>query len=276
MKLKEPITLQSLDIPTTTWLVLMHLGCFLAPFYFTWGAFWTFVGLYILTGLFGVTIGFHRLLTHRSFKTPKWFEYAITMICTLTAQRSPVYWVAKHRMHHAFSDTDKDPHSPRHGFWWSHMLWVVTDKRVPDENEYYKKYAPDLASDPGHRWIQKTHNIWPLLLGAGLLIFGGLPYLVWGLFVRTTVVYHLTWVVNSAGHVWGYQNYDTGEDSKNNFLLSLLTFGEGWHNNHHAYQTLAHHGCHKWWEVDITYLTIRLLGFLGLAWDIRQKNNFPR
>ena len=227
--------------------------------------------LYVVTGLFGICLCYHRLLTHRSFKTPKWFEYFLTIIACCTAQRSPIYWVARHRQHHIASDMEDDPHSPRHGFWWAHMLWTMADLRVKDENEFYGKIAPDLARDPGHRWIQRTHEIWPVLLGVVLFLAGGMPYLVWGFFVRMAVVYHATWIVNSGAHIWGYQNYNTGDDSKNNAFLSLLTFGESWHNNHHAYQGLAHHGQHRWWEFDLVYLTIRALGLVGLARDIRTR-----
>jgi fatty-acid desaturase len=259
------------DVKTTVWLVIMHAGCLLAPFTFTWPAFAVFVVLYWITGGLGVDLCFHRLLTHRSFKVPKWLEYTLTIFACISAQRSPIYWVARHRLHHAEADKDKDPHSPRHGFWWAHMGWVIRDLRVEDENEFYKKYAPDLASDAGHRWIQKTHEIWPVLTGVLLLIAGGIPFLVWGMFVRTTAVYHGTWLVNSAAHKWGYRNYDCNDDSTNNWLVAIFSFGAGWHNNHHAYQTLAHHGNHRWWELDPNYWVIQFLGLTGLATEIRVK-----
>jgi len=268
--MKKKIAFKDLDQKTTQWIILMHLGCLLAPFTFTWNALWVSVALYWITGGLGICICFHRLLTHRSFKTPKPVEYFLTILGCLTAQRSPVYWVARHRQHHAASDTDEDPHSPVHGFWWSHMLWPMADKRVDDENKFYEKYAPDLANDPGHRWIQKTHEVWPLLLAAGLFLVGGLPFLVWGLFVRTTAVYHGTWLVNSAGHRWGYTSFNTEDFSKNNWWVAIVSFGEGWHNNHHAYQTWARHG-HKWWEIDFSFYTIQLMGLLGLASEIRRE-----
>ena len=265
----KSLTIQDFDAKTSIWLILVHLGCLLAPFYFTWPAFWVCVALYLITGALGITVGFHRLLTHRSFKTPKAVEYALTIIGCLTAQRSPIFWVATHRQHHAASDEDDDPHSPRHGLIWAHFLWCMVAKRPQDENEFFKKYAPDLASDPGHRWIQKTHEQWPVLLAAALFLIGGMPFLVWGFFVRTAAVYHATWLVNSAGHLLGYQNYNTGEDSKNSGLLALLTFGDGWHNNHHAYQTWANHGHHRWWEFDPSFYVIKTLEFFGLASDLR-------
>ncbi len=259
------------DKKTTFWLAFTHLGCLAAPFTFTWPAFWIFIALYILTGGLGISMCYHRLLSHRSFKTPKAVEYGLAILGCMAAQRSPVYWVARHRLHHAESDTDNDPHSPRHGFWWAHMIWTMMDLRVADENEFYQKYAGDLARDPGHRWIQKTHELWPVLLAAALFTAGGVPFLVWGFFVRTVVVYHFTWIVNSLGHRLGYKNYPTDDDSRNNGLIALLSFGDGWHNNHHAYPALANHGHHRWWEIDLTYLAVRLMAFLGLASNIHTR-----
>jgi fatty-acid desaturase len=256
------------DRKTTIWLVLIHAGCLLAPFTFTWQAFFLSLVLYWVIGGLGIALCFHRLLTHRSFKTPKPVEYFLTILGCLAAQRSPVFWVARHRMHHAHTENEQDPHSPRHGFLWSHMVWAMKDLRVEDENAHFQKYAPDLARDPGHRFIQKTHELYPLLLAAALFAAGGLPFLVWGFFVALTLIYHGTWMVNSLGHLWGYQNYPTGDDSRNNLLLALLAFGDGWHNNHHAYQGVAHHG-HRFWEVDITYGMIRLMALLGLATEVR-------
>ncbi len=269
LKFKRPLTLADFDRKTTTWLILIHVGALLAPFFFTWPAFWTFVGLYLLTGGIGICVCFHRLLTHRSFKTYKPIEYFMTIIGCLTAQRSPIWWVAQHRVHHSASDEENDPHSPKHGFLWSHVVWCMVDKRVENENETYKRYAPDLANDAGHRWIQKNHELFPLIAAVALFLIGGMPFLVWGFFVRSVAVYHATWLVNSAGHLLGYQNYGTGEDSKNNWLLAFLAFGDGWHNNHHAYQSWAKHGHHRWWEFDPSYYFIKTLEFFGLAWDVR-------
>lgn len=259
------------DTKTTVWIAIMHLGCLAAPFTFTWPAFWTFVALYWITGGLGVDMCFHRLLTHRSYKVPKWLEYTLTIFGCLSAQRSPIFWVARHRLHHAEADKPNDPHTPRQGFLWAHMIWAMMDLRVGDENQFFKRYAPDLAADKGHRFIQKTHEFWPMLVAGLLLIAGGLPFLVWGLFVRTTAVYHGTWLVNSVCHKWGYRNYDSNDDSTNNGIVAVFSFGAGWHNNHHAYQTLAHHGNHRWWEFDPNFWVIQFLGLTGLATDIRVK-----
>lgn len=268
MKLKEKIRGRTWDKPTTGWLIFIHAGCLLAPFTFTWSAFWVCLFIYVLTGGLGIALCYHRLLAHRSFTTPKPVEYFLTILGCVAAQRSPIYWVARHRQHHAASDTAEDPHTPQHGFIWSHMIWPMMDMRVEDENEFYGKLCPDLANDAGHRWIQKTHEIWPLLAALGLFLVGGLPWLVWGFFVRTAIVYHVTWLVNSLGHLWGYQNYNSRDDSRNNPLVALLAFGDGWHNNHHAYPGLAQHG-HRWWEVDPAFLVIRLMERFGLAAKVR-------
>ena len=254
---------------TTGWLIFIHLGCLLAPFTFTWQGFWTWIILYGVIGGLGIALCFHRLLSHRSFKTPKWVEYFLTIIGCLAAQRSPIFWVATHRKHHAFSDTERDPHSPRDGFLWAHMIWPMKEPRPADENEYYKKFAPDLAADPGHRWIQKTHELWPILLAVTLFVAGGLPLLEWGFFVTLATVYHGTWFVNSLGHIWGYRNYRWKDDSQNNPIIAFFAFGDGWHNNHHAYPALAHHGFHKPWEFDLAFVVIKIMGFLGLASNIR-------
>jgi len=242
----------------------------LAPFTFTWPAFFVCLGLLGFVSGLGVSLCYHRLLSHRCFKVWKPLEYFLTMLGCCAGQRTPIYWVARHRKHHAFADREGDPHTPLDGFIWSHMIWPMADLRVKDENEFYGDIVPELANDPGHRFLQKTYEFWPLLIGATLFLTGGLSFLVWGFFVRHVLVYHLTWMVNSIGHVWGYTNYQTPDNSRNNFWMWLFTFGDGFHNNHHAYPSVAKHG-HHWWEFDISYCIIRFLGFVGLATDIRSQ-----
>lgn len=257
-----------------TGIVLLHLGVLLAPLAFTWKAFWTFVVLQGLTGWLGVTLCYHRMLTHRSFQSPKWLEYLLTYCAALAMQGGPVHWVATHRIHHAFSDRPQDPHSPKRGFWWAHMLWLFVYDEVLDHPTKYFRYAPELARDPVHQFLNKTFVLQNVLLAALLFAVGGWPCVVWGIFVRTVFVYHCTWLVNSAAHIWGYQSYQTNEGSRNNWWVAFLTYGEGWHNNHHAYPSSAAHGL-RWWEFDLTYLTIRLLAFLGLAEKIRLPQGNP-
>lgn len=254
-------------------IVLVHAGALLAPLCFTWKAFWVFFWLQLITGL-GITLCYHRLLAHRSFQVPKWLEYALAVCGSLALQGGPIKWVATHRVHHAFSDRPQDPHSPTRGFWWAHVLWLFAYDEVLDDPKWYQQYVKDLADDRGHRFIEKTNLLYTILLGALLLAWGGLPFLIWGVFLRTVFVYHGTWLVNSAAHLWGYQSYNTNEGSRNNWWVALIAYGEGWHNNHHAYLHSAAHGL-RWWEVDVTYLAIRLLGWLKLARRIRLPQGNP-
>ncbi len=255
-------------------IAVIHAGALLAPFTFTWSAFWVFFILQFVTGLLGITLCFHRLLAHRSFQVPKWLEYSLAMCGGLALQGGPIKWVATHRVHHAFSDRPQDPHSPTRGFWWAHILWLFAYDETLDHDTKFYRYAPELARDNVYLFLEKTFVLQTVLLGILLFALGGLPWLVWGLFFRTTFVYHTTWLVNSAAHLWGDQNYDTNEGSRNNWWVALLSYGEGWHNNHHAYLHSAAHGL-RWWEVDITFLTIRLLEWAGLASRIRLPQGNP-
>lgn len=260
--------------PTLIGLVGVHLGALFALFTFSWPAFWLFLILHWVTVGLGITLGYHRLLTHRSFKAPKWLEYTLAACGALAAQGGPVKWVSTHRMHHAFSDRPQDPHSPNRGFWWAHMGWLLAYDEVLDHPTEHGRYAPELAADPVHRFIGRTNGLAQVLLGAVLLAWGGWGFLFWGIFARIVVAWHCTWLVNSATHLWGYQAFETGEASRNNWCVALLTYGEGWHNNHHAYPVSAAHGL-RWWEIDATHLTVRLLGLLGLAGEVRLPRGNP-
>ncbi|GMU23410.1 MAG: stearoyl-CoA 9-desaturase [Phycisphaerae bacterium] len=248
---------------------LVHLGALLAffPVFFSWRALVTAVVLQAICGV-GITLGYHRLLTHRSFKTPKWLEYFLAWVGSLSWQGGPIQWVATHRLHHQHSDEDADPHSPRHGFFWAHTLWCMTYDPNFDEYERYSRYAQDLARDRGHVFLERATPIWQFVLAGLLYLWAGWPGVIWGVFVRLVYVYHITWLVNSATHTWGYRNFETTDHSRNLWWVGLLSYGEGWHNNHHAYPRSARHGL-KPWEVDVTWMLIRLLSVLGLARDIR-------
>ena len=255
-------------------ILFIHLGLIFAPMTFNWKAFWVFVTLQWITAGLGICLCFHRLLTHKSFATPKWVEYVLTFFGSLSLQGGPIKWVATHRVHHAFSDRPQDPHSPKRGFWWAHILWLFAYDEILDHPTTYWRYAPELARDPVHQFLDRTHVLQTVLLGAILYAFGGWPFVVWGVFVRLAFVYHCTWLVNSAAHIWGYQTYDTNEGSRNNWWVALLTYGEGWHNNHHAFLHSAAHGL-RWWELDLTYATIRLMERVKLAWHIRMPRGKP-
>ncbi len=263
---------RDLNWKVVTGIGLLHLGATLAvlPQFFSWSGLVVALLLLQLSGMLGVTLGFHRLLTHHSFKTPKWFEYFLTCCGCLSWQGGPIQWVGVHRLHHAHSDKPSDPHSPNHGFTWSHALWCMHND--PDDLQP-EEAAKDMMRDPGHRWINRWFFVPQLLLLPILYLSGqwlyeaGWSWVIWGVCVRTTVQYHTTWLVNSAAHTWGYRNFDTNDNSTNVWWLALISSGEGWHNNHHAHQRSAAHGL-RWFEFDLTYWTIRLLGVLGLAHHI--------
>jgi fatty-acid desaturase len=257
------------------WIGSCHVAALAAPFCFTVEALVLAVLLSWLTGAIGVCVGFHRLLTHDGFQTYRPVRCALALLGSLAGEGSPLMWVAAHRQHHQFSDQPGDPHSPRDGFWWSHFLWMLSTPGSRVWAERYRRYVPDLLRDPFLRFLDRR---WLWLHGAmGLLLFGigwavgnapmAVSFLVYGLFVRLVYVFHITWLVNSATHRWGYRNYDTTDDSRNLWWVALLTYGEGWHNNHHAHPRLARHG-HRWWEVDMNYWFIRGLQRLHMAWNI--------
>jgi fatty-acid desaturase len=246
-----------------------HIGAIAALFFFSWPAFFTAVGLYWLSLSFGIGMGYHRLLTHRSYKTPKWIEYFLAICGTLALEGGPIYWVATHRVHHQFSDKHGDPHSPREGTWWAHIVWMLVGDAGYCNLEECGRYAPDLVKDRFHVWLSKYHYVPLITLGVVLLLVGGLPFVLWGGFFRVTMGLHATWLVNSATHLWGKRRFSTRDDSRNNLWVALVTFGEGWHNNHHAHPTSARHGL-AWYEIDITWLTIRLFQGLGLIKAVQE------
>ena len=266
-------------------LITVHLLALLAalPWLFSWtGLVLMFLGLYVFATL-GVGLCFHRLLTHRGFVCPKPLEHAFAILGVCCLQDSPARWVAYHRRHHEHADTQRDPHSPLVNFLWAHMGWLVVRNRELTRLRVVERYAKDVLRDPFYAWLERKFRwfwivmiSWAVFFAAGVvaeLLCGGsalealqfgLSVLGWGVFVRTVVAWHVTWAINSVTHLWGYRNYETGESSRNNLILGFISNGEGWHNNHHAYPRSARHG-HLWWEIDITWLTIRLLMALGLA-----------
>lgn len=255
---------QKIHWPTAIFIIGSHIIALAGFFTFSWQALAVCVILHWITGGLGITLGFHRLLTHRSFKVPKLLEYFLALLGTLACQGSPTTWVVTHRIHHAYSDEEKDPHSPLVSFLWAHMGWCLKENPFTKSPDVRAKIAPDLVKDWGYQFLDKTMILWTVLLGAGLYAWGGWPFVVWGIFVRLVSVYHSTWFVNSATHVWGYKTYKSNDKSTNLWWVALMTYGEGWHNNHHAFQFSARHGL-QWWEFDTTYITIKLLEFFGLA-----------
>jgi stearoyl-CoA desaturase (delta-9 desaturase) len=256
-------------------MALFHIGAVAALFVFNWKAVLVAILLWWVAGSLGVGIGFHRLLTHRSYKTPKLVEYFLTICGTLALEGGPIYWVVTHRIHHAHADGPGDPHTPRDGGWWSHMGWILSGTAQQYDNSVVAHYAPDLIKDRFHIWLNRLYWLPLVLLGLVLLAFGGWSYLMWGIFFRVTFNLHATWLVNSATHMWGTRRFSTSDDSRNNWWVALLTFGEGWHNNHHAHPTAARHGL-AWYEIDINWWGIRVMQFLGLARAIKLVSPAPR
>jgi stearoyl-CoA desaturase (delta-9 desaturase) len=253
---------------TAVFMALFHLGAIAALFMWNWKALVVTILLWWISASFGVGMGFHRLLTHRAYKVPKPLEYFITLCATLALESGAINWVVTHRIHHAHTDAPGDPHTPRDGGWWAHMGWILRGTAQRYEPEVLARYAPDLVKDRFHVWLNKWYWLPLVVLGAALLAFGGWAYLMWAVFFRVTFNLHATWLVNSATHMWGSRRFATGDDSKNNWWVALLTFGEGWHNNHHAHPTAARHGL-AWYEIDLNWWGIRTLQFLGLAKAIK-------
>lgn len=243
----------------------VHALALLAPWFFSWSALGVTIALHWLFGSIGICLGYHRLLTHRSLQVPKVLEYTFAVLGAFALQGGPIFWVAGHRLHHAFTeDIDKDPYSAQRGFWWSHILWIMYPRAEFFATETYRKHAPDLARDPFYTWLDRYFLLLQLPLGILLYALGGWSFVVYGVFVRVVLLWHTTWLINSATHLIGNRTFETEDGSRNLWWVALLTFGEGWHNNHHAHPKVAKAGW-KWWQVDVTWWAIQSLKILGLA-----------
>jgi stearoyl-CoA desaturase (delta-9 desaturase) len=251
-------------------LAAVHVGALAVflPNMLSWSAIVVALVLYYLTGAFGITLGFHRLLTHRSLKLVKPLEYAVAILGTLALQGGPIEWIATHRAHHAHTDREGDPHDVNRGLRWAHMQWLYryNDARLSKAEQL--RLAPDLANDRFYVFLENTYLLWQVALGIVLFALGGWSWVIYGIFVRCVATYHITWLVNSAAHHDGYQSFRTGDKSTNNWWVAILAWGEGWHNNHHAFPFSARHGL-RWFEFDATWLTIRILAALRLARDVK-------
>lgn len=258
---------------TVVFMVAIHALALVAllPRFWSPTALLVLLGLYWLTACVGVTLGYHRLLAHRAFQVPRWLELVIATCGALSCQHGPIDWVGLHRHHHLHSDDPADHHNSHLGFWWSHFAWML--HTVPAKR-YVRQLTPELQQIPYHRWLNRNFLLLQLPLAAALYGLGqasgagGWALVLWGIPLRLVLVYHATWLVNSATHRWGYVSHRSGDSSRNNWWVALLTFGEGWHNNHHAYPSSARMGF-RWWELDLTWWHIQMLGRLGLARRIR-------
>jgi len=280
--LAQPLRLVKINAAT---IAAIHLAALLAfvPWFFSWtGLVVAFLGLYVF-GTLGISLCFHRLLAHRSLVCPKWLEHSLAILGLCSVQYTPARWVGIHRRHHEHADEQPDPHRPLAGFLWAHIGWIIYRNRDLTRLELLSRYSKDIIRDPFYarleqnfRWVWIVLISWLCFFASGCFIElllrrnvleavqFGFSVLIWGVFVRTVLVWHVSWAINSVTHLWGYRNYETSDSSRNNVLIGLLSNGEGWHNNHHADPRSARFG-RRWWELDATWLTIRLLSALGLA-----------
>jgi stearoyl-CoA desaturase (delta-9 desaturase) len=258
-------------------LVALHLAC---PLVLVTGtsaaAYWVF-GTAAMVQVFGITLGYHRLLSHRSFKTGRVFQFTLALCGVLAGQNGPLWWVAHHRNHHRHADRPADTHSPRYGFFWSHMGWLFSPNCV----RVRRDLVPDLERWPELRWLERHYYL--VLLGYGIALYllgeawgrldpasgtSGAQLILWGGVLSTVCVYHVIWSANSVCHRYGTRRFELPDESRNNAVVAILTFGDGWHHNHHYAPSSARHGF-RWWEVDINYLALRLLALLGIVWGLR-------
>jgi len=243
----------------------LHIACL--------GVFWTGVSwkaiglcaaLYAIR-MFGITGGYHRYFSHRSYRTSRVFQFVLAFIGCASAQKGPLWWAANHRHHHKHSDLDTDAHSPLRGFWWSHVGWFLSPKY--DATAFH--LIGDFAKYPELRWLNHYWMVPPTILAVACLQLFGAQGLFWGFFVSTVLLHHWTFSINSLSHMFGSVRYPTGDESRNNFLLALFTFGEGWHNNHHYYAAATRMGF-AWWEIDVSYYVLKLLSLVGIVWGIKE------
>ncbi len=245
--------------------VAVHLGCL--------GVFWveasapalaTAAGLFALR-VFAVTAFYHRYFSHRAFRTSRPMQFVFALLGASAVQRGPLWWASHHRHHHANADRPQDSHSARqHGFAWAHAGWFLSRANFATRREL----VPDLARFPELRLLDRFDVLVPVLLGAGLYAAGGLEFVVWGFCVSTVALWHATFTINSLAHSYGKRRYATRDESRNNVWLALLTFGEGWHNNHHHFPGAARQGFF-WWEVDLSWYVLRALATLGIVWELK-------
>jgi stearoyl-CoA desaturase (delta-9 desaturase) len=245
--------------------VLMHasvLLVFTVPF--SWSLLGWLLGSYYLR-MFGVTGGYHRYFSHRSFKINRFWQFCLAFLAQTSGQKGILWWAAHHRNHHLNSDRKADLHSPVHeGFWWSHLGWILSD----EYNTYDRRRIADFGRFPELQWLDKFHLMPFFAYGAAVYFIGGWGAFVWGFFVATVVLYHGTFLINSLSHIWGSRRFPTPDESRNNFVLALVTLGEGWHNNHHYFMSSVRQGI-RWWEIDVTYYVLKALSWIGIARELR-------
>ena len=251
--------------------IFLHVGALMAlfPFAFSWSAVALMLVLHWMTASLGICFGYHRYLTHRGMDLPKWLGNTLVFIGSLACQNGPLKWVAHHRMHHGGSDTDRDPHNAKDSLWWAHLGWMLYTNPEFDDPQVIRNYSKDIADNKFYQFLEDNYIKIQVALGLVFLAIGGLPWVIWGIFLRLVLVYHSTWFVNSAAHAFGYTNFKLENDlSTNCWWVGLIAYGEGWHNNHHAFPKSARHGLRPT-EIDITWMSIWVLKKLGLAKNVR-------
>jgi fatty-acid desaturase len=264
---------------TVFFVTAFHLAALPVFFTFSWQNFVAAFVLWWIASSWGIGIGYHRLLTHRGFTTSKWMTRFLATCGTFALQSGPISWVTTHRLHHAFTETDKDPHSPRKGTWWAHIGWIFSGVAQIQPESVRQRYSPDLMRDPYLVWIDKYYYVPMIVVSIPLFLIGGWQMLVWTVFARVVMSWHFTWMVNSVTHIWGSRRFETRDDSRNNGLVAAVTFGEGWHNNHHAFPRSAKHGL-TLREIDINWIQLCALKKLGLidnvyAYDLKTESEAP-
>lgn len=265
---------------TILFVAAFHIAAVGALFTFSWQNVVATLICWWIAASWGVGIGYHRLLTHRGFTTSKWMMRFLATCGTLGLQSGPISWVTTHRLHHAFTDTDRDPHSPLKGWFWSHMGWIFSGTAQNQPAATRERYSPDLMKDPYLRFIDKYYYVTTLILAGVLFAIGGWTMVLWAIVARIAVSWHFTWMVNSVTHIWGYRRFDSRDDSRNNVLVAAVTFGEGWHNNHHAFPRSAKHGL-TWKEFDINWYQLQIAEKLGIisnvyAYDLETESETPK
>lgn len=248
---------------------LAHLLPLLAVFTGAPVTAWVIFAVNYWVRMFFITGGYHRYFSHRSYRTGRVFQFVLAFGGSTALQKSPLWWAGHHRLHHRYADTPDDPHTPRKGFWWSHVGWILSDetKAAPGTMKDFEKY-PEIRFISRHDWIP------PWTLGIASFLVGGLPGLLIGFFLSTVVLWHSTFLINSLAHVYGSRRFETTDTSRNNPLLALLTLGEGWHNNHHKAAYVARQGL-RWWEIDVTWYVLLVLEKLGVIWDVKRPRSQP-
>ena len=245
--------------------VLLHLAAlsvFLVPFH--WNLVAWLAATYFVR-MFGVTGGYHRYFSHRSYQLGRISQFCMAFLAQTSGQKGILWWASHHRVHHRYSDQENDIHSPvRRGFWWSHVGWVISN----DYDDYDEKLIADFARYPELRWLNKYHLVPMVVFAAAILAIGGLGAFVWGFVFSSVLVYHCSFSINSLAHLFGTRRFDTADDSRNNWILAIITMGEGWHNNHHFSLSSARQG-YRWWEIDLTYYVLKILAWVRIVRGLR-------